>query len=306
MPTVSVIIPTYNYAHFISEAVQSVLDQTYQNFEILIIDDGSTDNTRDVVLKLMENTNKIRYFYQANQGLSAARNRGIREAKSEYVALLDSDDIWLKKFLEKMTAKIEEGFDWVVCDNVKEYIDVSTNYIERLIETREIDEKWDFAELIKQFLIRDRIGGPSKIMVRRKILTENNIYFDGMTNGREDWDFYLELLKRQYALGLVRKPLYIYRIRSDGSNLTRRQSWKGLYATFFVVEKHKDIFLKYGMQKILGDHYFALARGFWKEYQDIMKFVRCLIRNVQCNGMNDLLRLLNRKIKNIVGFCKRI
>src|SRR4030042_4018515 len=107
MPTVSVIIPTYNYAHFLFEAVKSVLDQTYKDFELIIIDDGSTDNTKDVVDNIMKKSNVIRYFYQVNQGLSAARNHGIRVAKGEYIALLDADDIWSDKFLEKMSSKIE-------------------------------------------------------------------------------------------------------------------------------------------------------------------------------------------------------
>ena len=97
MPKVSVIIPTYNRANYLSRAIDSVFDQTYQDFEVIVVDDGSMDNTKEVLAKY---NSKIRYFYQENRGVSTARNVGIREARGEWIAFLDSDDIWLPKKLE--------------------------------------------------------------------------------------------------------------------------------------------------------------------------------------------------------------
>lgn len=92
---VSVIIPTYNRADLVCEAIQSVLDQTYQNFEIIVVDDGSTDDTKQVLTLYKD---KIIYIYQQNQGGSAARNTGLKHSKGEYISFVDSDDLW---FLEK-------------------------------------------------------------------------------------------------------------------------------------------------------------------------------------------------------------
>lgn len=93
LPKVSVIIPTYNCAKYLLIAVNSVLNQTFHDFEIIIVDDGSTDNTKEILKNyIKEYQNKIRYFYQENNGPGAARNKGIKEAKGEYVAFLDSDD----------------------------------------------------------------------------------------------------------------------------------------------------------------------------------------------------------------------
>lgn len=92
IPKVSVIIPTYNRAHFVIEAIESVLNQTFQDFEIIVVDDGSTDNTREALKKF---GSKIRYTYQENRGVAAARNTGIRAAKGEFIAFLDHDDLWL-------------------------------------------------------------------------------------------------------------------------------------------------------------------------------------------------------------------
>ena len=105
-PTVSVIIPTYNRAHLISRAIKSVLTQTYQNFEIIVVDDGSKDNTEEVVKSFRDK--RIRYIrHKKNKGAPAARNTGIRTAKGKYVALQESDDEWLSKKLEEQMKAFE-------------------------------------------------------------------------------------------------------------------------------------------------------------------------------------------------------
>ena len=103
---VSAIILTYNRADLIMEAIESVLAQTYTDYEIIVIDDGSTDKTAQVLRELIE-TGRIRYIWQENQGECAARNHGLRQARGEYVAFLDSDDLWLPQKLEAQVACLE-------------------------------------------------------------------------------------------------------------------------------------------------------------------------------------------------------
>src|SRR4028119_1061372 len=91
-PRVSVIIPVYNCDRYIQEAIESVLNQTYSDYEIIVVDDGSTDNTRSVLEPYFH---RIHYIYQENQGASAARNRGLQEARGKFVAFLDADDFFL-------------------------------------------------------------------------------------------------------------------------------------------------------------------------------------------------------------------
>ena len=102
---VSVIIPTYNRAKYITSAIDSVLSQTYNNIEIIVVDDGSNDSTREVLYRY---GNKIRYVYQENLGVSAARNRGIELSKGEWIAFLDSDDVWFPKKLSVQMEHISE------------------------------------------------------------------------------------------------------------------------------------------------------------------------------------------------------
>ena len=105
---VSVIMPSYNTARFIKEAIESVLNQTYQNFEIIIVDDCSTDNTDEVIAAITDE--RIKYIKnQKNSGAAISRNRALREARGKWIAFLDSDDVWLPEKLEKQIAFMEEN-----------------------------------------------------------------------------------------------------------------------------------------------------------------------------------------------------
>src|SRR5258708_1857585 len=110
MPKVSILIPSYNSAHFLSRSIESALSGTYQDFEIIVIDDGSHDNTKDLVQSFIDRyPHKIRYFWQENKGLAVARNTGIAQAHGEYLALLDADDKWLP-------CRLEEGVEILDAD----------------------------------------------------------------------------------------------------------------------------------------------------------------------------------------------
>src|SRR6266852_191572 len=104
---VSVIITSYNYGHFIAQALDSVLAQTYSNWECIVVDDGSTDNTREVVERYAEANPRIRYFWQENQRLAAARNTGIAKSSGEYFQFLDADDLIERRKLECQVEVLE-------------------------------------------------------------------------------------------------------------------------------------------------------------------------------------------------------
>jgi glycosyltransferase involved in cell wall biosynthesis len=114
-PFVSVVIPTFNRAHQVQAALKSVLAQTYPEFEVIVVDDGSTDGTGEAIQRLISqqlgNGKRIRYFFQPNQGQSAARNKGIAEGCGDWIAFLDSDDVWLPEKLEWQFRAIEEFKD---------------------------------------------------------------------------------------------------------------------------------------------------------------------------------------------------
>ena len=108
MLLVSVIMPAYNTEEYIEKAIQSVLEQTFSNWELLVIDDGSPDNLAEIVKKYENRDSRTRLIQQVNQGVSVARNLGIEEAQGKYISFLDSDDYYLATFLEKLVNRAEE------------------------------------------------------------------------------------------------------------------------------------------------------------------------------------------------------
>ena len=108
---ISVVIPLYNKSLTIGNTISSVLNQSCQDFEVVIVDDGSTDNSVEVVNQYVSDSSKIRLFHQANQGVCAARNKGVYESKGEFVAFLDADDLWHPRYLELMNNMIKDEPD---------------------------------------------------------------------------------------------------------------------------------------------------------------------------------------------------
>ena len=129
-PLVSVIIPTYNRENYLADAIDSVLTQTFQSFELIIIDDGSTDATPEIVGNYGP---KIRYHYQDNQGISASRNKGIELAKCQYIAFLDSDDLWVHDKLAQQVHNIQkENKPDIVFGYASEFISPEISQDEKL------------------------------------------------------------------------------------------------------------------------------------------------------------------------------
>ncbi len=119
-PTVSVVIATYNYGRFLKEAIDSVLAQTYKDYEIIVVDDGSTDNTREVIEPYLALPNLTYYHLERNIGQPKAKNRGIRESRGRFIAFLDADDVWLPRKLEKQMVLFERSREVgvVYCDHI--------------------------------------------------------------------------------------------------------------------------------------------------------------------------------------------
>lgn len=129
---VSIIMPCYNGSKFIGESIESVLSQTYKEWELLIIDDGSKDNSVEVINQYVAKDDRIKLIRQTNAGSAAARNHGIREATGQYVSLLDSDDLWYPEFLEKQIKFMHDHNVSVVCSSY-EMIDEDSNVIKNSV-----------------------------------------------------------------------------------------------------------------------------------------------------------------------------
>jgi len=203
-PRVSVVIPVYNQANYVSDAIQSVLDQTYPDYEVIVIDDGSTDDTRDVVAGFGDG---IRYIWQKNLGLSAARNAGIKAARGEYIALLDSDDLYETDFLFTLLTTLEKTprADAIYC--VAQTVDVANHPLPQKIG--KVVPPEDFYNT----LLRGGFFPPSCMLAHKYCYENEGFLFDESLRRVEDLDLWLKMAQQYIVIG-TDKVLLRYRIAS--------------------------------------------------------------------------------------------
>lgn len=204
---VSVVLPAYNCGKYISEALESALRQTYAPAEIIVVDDGSTDDTGGIIEKYAARyPGRIRYLRQPNRGPSAARNAGIRTAKGEYIAFLDADDVWLGNKLEcqikEFTASDTTGL--VTCGrSIRGPAGMVGQFLPGI-------NALDKNALMEKLMIMNVIGGGSSVIVRKKCFDAAGL-FDESLRVAEDWDMWLRICER-FACRSVDAPLIRYRM----------------------------------------------------------------------------------------------
>lgn len=273
MPEVSVIIPTYNRAHLISRAIQSVLNQTYRDFELIIVDDGSMDNTENVVKSF--NDMRIKYIQcKENRGASAARNTGIRASKGEYIAFQDSDDEWFPNKLEKQI----EAFA-----NAPSEVGIVYSGFYRIEADKKIYLPGDRlpqkeGNIHKELLKGNFVGTPT--VLAKKECFENTKYFDEELPALEDWELWIEFSK-YYSFKYVDNPLLCAYTTPNSVNLNQSNMLK---AHETILLKHLDDFNN--DRKTLSDHYFDVGTGL------------CSNGDFK-NGRNYLIKSLKARCSNL-------
>jgi glycosyltransferase involved in cell wall biosynthesis len=212
LPPVSVVIPAFNYAHYLPQAIASVLAQTHGALELLIVDDGSTDNTREVVTGIADP--RVRYLWQENAGLSASRNTGLRSAHHEFVAFLDADDLWMPEFLATAMRRFVElpgDFAVVATGTVRMDADgqTRTSPAYTVLPTGELTARF--------FCLRNRPLSSSVVLKGRACLEAGG--FDTTLRSSEDRDMWIRLTTRGQRFFYVDEPLA--RIRRHPQNMSK-------------------------------------------------------------------------------------
>jgi glycosyltransferase involved in cell wall biosynthesis len=206
-PRVSVVLTTYNGASrgYLVEAIESVLKQSYQNYELLIVDDGSNDHTRKQCSPFLDNP-KVRYLHQENKGLPGARNTGIQASCSEFICFLDDDDVWktekLQRQIDFIEARLNRIVNWGLIFTWLELIDAQGTVISfrgKLAEGR----------IYKKLVLENIIEAPSSVLVRREVFQDIGL-FDESLLSCEDWDMWLRISKK-YLVFPVKEYLVQYR-----------------------------------------------------------------------------------------------
>jgi len=198
-PTTSIIIPTYNRANLVKEAVESVLAQSFTDFELIVIDDGSTDNTRESLAPYLDS---LRYIYQENRGVSAARNLGISVARGRYIAFLDSDDLWLKDKLLMQVDFMEQNPEAQIC-YTEEIWYRNGRRVNPKLKHRKYSG-WIFERSLALCII-----SPSSVLLRKELLDRVGGFDEGLP-ACEDYDLWLRITK-DYPVYLIDRPLIVKR-----------------------------------------------------------------------------------------------
>jgi len=232
---VSVIIPAYNYARFLPLAIDSALAQTLPPLEILVIDDGSTDNTAELVAARYGSNPVVRYIHQANAGLSAARNTGIRNARGEFVAFLDADDEWLPEFL-KVTMELFTKLP-------REYAIVATwctlvladgSVMTRTYFVEDTDKEFTCADL----LLKSRFS-PSAVVCRRAVFAELGD-FDTTLRSSEDRDMWIRIAAR-HRIYFTRQKLLLVRRHQNSMSTHADRMKQNTQRTLTKARENPDI-----------------------------------------------------------------
>jgi glycosyltransferase involved in cell wall biosynthesis len=247
MPTVSIIIPTYNRAHVLGRAIRSVLAQTYQDFELIIVDDGSTDNTERLVKSF--NSKKIRYIrHRENKGPAAARNTGIRSAKGDFIAFQDSDDEWVSEKLEKQMRALATAPPEVGIVYTSVYITTKNNRKRFGAYASLAPKEGD----VFSSLLKGRFVLPSTTVIKRECFERAGV-FDERLSPIEDSELSLRF-SRHYHFKCINEPLVLYYPQPDSiskNKSARIKPYKLILEMYFEDIKQD--------KRILANCYFRLG-----------------------------------------------
>ncbi len=241
---VSVIIPCYNSEKYLKDTVESVFMQSYEMLEIILIDDGSEDNTWDIIRELKAKDKRIKGIKQSNQGVSAARNKGIDISRGDLITFLDSDDIYEKDKVLEQVNKIKESGKRV-CYTGNKYV----------FKNKEIDHVYNLdGKIIEYYIVDSVMIHLNDWMIKSEVIKNNNIRFNEKFRYGEDVNFFMKILMLEEVIS-VNKQLTKYFIRNTSSsfNFSIRENNEDNYISDFkgfIKENRSFIYSKKEIEKI--------------------------------------------------------
>lgn len=267
---VSVIIPCYNHAAYLSDAINSVIRQTYPHIEIIVVDDGSTDETKAVAAQFPG----ITYLYQENQGLSAARNTGVNASQGSFLVFLDADDWLYEDAIAYNIGQLRQHPEAAFVSGAHDLIDSDQKGIREVV--REV-KKQHYLHLLEG----NYIGMHATVMYRREIFDEYR--YDTTLRACEDYDLYLKVARKHPVLHHTKK-LAAYRLH--GSNMSANFSMM-LQQSLLVLKRQFPL-----LRNHLEREAYDTGVHFWKKYYCDMLFVR--LRTGEIKPSKEHMRLLKR------------
>lgn len=257
MSTVSIIIPAYNRGYCLPETIESVLKQTYRDYEIILVDDGSDDDTEKIAAAY-KGENFVSVRHPVNLGVSAARNTGIRKAQGEFISFLDSDDFWRPQKLERQLALFDQssselGLVYTDVDFLNVPTGVVSHYQRPFVRGRGYELMLEANRIV---------GGGSSVMIRKTCLDHVG-YFDEKMSSSEDWDLWLRISK-YFLIDYCDEKLVICRTQQDNASADMSKMIAGRE---YLFQKHSQGYARYPDLRALQYYklgIYCLKNGFRK------------------------------------------
>lgn len=244
-PRVSIIVSCYNYAQYLDEALQSILDQTYVDWECIVVNDGSTDNTAAVAHKWVTKDARFAYVYKENGGVSSARNLGIEKAKGEFIVTLDADDKYGSTFIEKALTIVFKNKD----------IGIVSSWGVFFGNDKKLSVFKTKGESLFDFLFRNAAIGTS--FFRKECWKSVGGYDENPKNGYEDWEFYLRVTSLGWKVEVIEEVLFYYRQHKVSRRIEMNKG--EIENKKYIYNKNKELYLQ---------HYEALIDYFLEAIQN--------------------------------------
>lgn len=219
-PLISIIVPFYNGENYLKQCVDSILNQDYKNLEIIFINDGSKDNTMNLLNEYRNKDSRIKVICQENAGVSAARNTALNNIHGEYVCLIDQDDCISKNYISYFYSLIEENnADISLSPKPNKFKDEI--YFENVDLSNDIVEIWDGKKAVTQMLYYNLVIAPWNKMISSDLINKNNIKFDSTFFGGEGFSFSIDCFKVANRVAVGQKKVYNYRVDNPNSGMTK-------------------------------------------------------------------------------------
>ena len=307
MSIVSVILPSYNHGSYIDKAIESVLEQSYEDFELLISDDCSTDNTIDIINKYTDKRIKVNIF-EENKGATINTNYLISKSTGKYIALINSDDVWLPNKLEKEVEFLEKNYDYGACFTWASFIDENNNIIMKNVDIFRQPNRTQGNWLSHLFQNGNCICHPS-ILIRKEVYDKAGTYNLAMRQ-LPDLDMWIRVLK-EYKIHIIPESLVLHRrFIKDGENTSSpsvNNSIRDVMESYYILtnyfenipdeifrEGFSDLFRNtkaYSTEELICEKFFLMMDNrYYMPKIGLMASINYMIKNYNQPGVSEILK----------------
>ena len=284
---VSIIIPAYNAASFIAETIDSVIQQSFQHWELIVVDDGSQDSTAEKVKAFAEDS-RISYHFKKNEGVSIARNTGYSLSKGLFLAFLDADDIWKPQRLHKMLERFKEDGEIGLVHSYIQEINSQSQPLQKVHRGKE-------GFILDRLLLWDgcTIPNPSSILVKREVVEKVGGFSPELSTAA-DQEFFFRVAA-SFKIGMVKEILSFYRMHDDNMHKDIQHMEEDHCKAYQLAERNKLFSNQLFKRRCYANLYFILGNSWWVDGRNKWKGIKFWVRALSNNPF-----LIERFIKKLI------